>query len=547
MDSASDLIGRAERLRNARTPFDELYQEIAERILPRLALFGRRTQTGQKRTLLMRRYDSTPAMALERYAAAMQSLATPRNQTWHTLRSPIKELRKDVSVMRYFEEVTDILFGLRQRGGFDVAQHEGYTQHGAFGTAPLFVGDAGGRLFYRQVPLHQCYLEEDQFGMINGLHRFYPMTARNAVRAFPVNRLPQHLRDAANRAPETEFEFLTCVVPREERDASRVDAQGMPYAQYTIAIGSKTIVEDIGHRAWPFPTMRYGISFGDVYGHGPAETALPDVRMLDTMSRESLRAAQLRNLPPILAHSQKVLNALTLTPGAVNFGAVDGQGNTLVKPLDLSKDPQLTLEMIDQKRHAVKDAFWNTLFQVLIEAPSMTATEAMIRAQEKGALLSPSATRIESEGLQRTIEIELNIADSHGLLPEMPPALVEAGADWETWFTSPMARARESERGVAILKTWQQLSVLGAADPQAAMRAMRRFNLDESARIIAEVNGYPAEAQYSDDELGALDAKEQQASQMADLLKAAPVAAGAAKDLAQAQALATAPPSAIPQ
>lgn len=541
------------RLRVERAPFDDLYQEIAERIIPRLARFKRQA----KRTLLLRRYDSTPAMALERYAAAMQSLATPRNQVWHTLRHPDAELRKNVEVNRYFEQVTKVLFAMRARGGFDVAQHEGYSQHGAFGTAPLFVGDAGGRVFYRQVPLHQCYLEEDQFGFVNGVHRFYPMTARNAVRAFDLARLPDEVKRAARDKPEAEFEFLTCVVPREDVDASRVDAQGMPFAQYTIAVsalGSKlALVEEVGHRAWPFPTMRYGVSFGDAYGHGPAETALPDVRMVDAMSRDALRAAQLRGLPPILTHTDAALRALTLTPGAVNPGMLDGQGNAKAKPLELARDTGLTLEMIDQKRNAVKDAFWNLLFQVLTEATNMTATEAMIRAQERGALLSPAATRIETEGLQRMIEIEIAIADAHGRLPPMPPALLEAraadpdGEDWEAFYTSPLARARDAERGVAILRTWEQIAPLAAVDPEAAKRAMRRFNLDESARILAEVNGYPADAQYTDDELEGMDAAEQQQADTANLLHAAPIIGATAKDLTQAQQLAQAMPAAVPQ
>ena len=40
------------------------------------------------------------------------------------------------------------------------------------------------------------------------------------------------------------------------------------------------------------------------------------------------------------------------------------------------------MEMMEQKRQIINDALWNTLFQILVQTPNMTATEAMLRAQE---------------------------------------------------------------------------------------------------------------------------------------------------------------------
>jgi hypothetical protein len=103
-----------------------------------------------------------------------------------------------------------------------------------------------------------------------------------------------------------------------------------------------------------------------------------------------------------------------------------------------------------------------------------------------------------------------------------------------------MARARRADEGVSMLRTWEQLA---PAAQVMGPSVYRRFNFDESARILAEVNGYPSKAIYTDDELAAIKEGEQQQQDMAQVLQAAPVAASAAKDLAQAQALSASTPN----
>ncbi|STU67291.1 Bacteriophage head to tail connecting protein [Klebsiella pneumoniae subsp. ozaenae] len=57
------------------------------------------------------------------------------------------------------------------------------------------------------------------------------------------------------------------------------------------------------------------------------------------------------------------------------------------------------MTLAEQKRQTINDGFFITLFQILVDNPQMTATEAMLRAQEKGQLLAPTAGRIQAEFL----------------------------------------------------------------------------------------------------------------------------------------------------
>ncbi len=541
---ATDILEKHERMRQQRVYFEKVWQDIADRIIPRKADFKRQRgkitePKGERRTEKI--FDAAPALALDRFAAAMHSLVTPRNQQWHSLRPMQPALAEDDEVKGYLEEVNKILFSARYSANFDNQAHECYFDSGAFGNMAMFIGDRLGRsLYYRTVPIDQLFFMENEYGQVDLVHREFPMTARQAAQKFGNERLPMQIRDAAEKRPEQEFWFVHCVKPREDADVSRKDYRGMAFASYFIAVDSREIVGEGGYRSFPYAVSRYAATSGEVYGRGPAQLILPDVMMLNEMNRTTIQAAQLAVLPPLLAHRDGILDAIRMTPAAINYGGVDDNGRQMIQPLTTGSRPEIGLELMDQKRALINDAFWNTLFQILVDTPSMTATEAMLRAQEKGALLAPTASRIEAEFLNPMVEREIDILAAAGVLPPMPEKLMEAGGLFEVEYTSPLERARRAEEGVSILRTFEQLAPLAQI---AGPTVFKRFNFDEAAKVLADVNGVPAKIMYSDEEMEEINAQEAQQAELASILQAAPVAASAARDLAGAQALANASPN----
>ena len=77
----SEIFRRFELLQNGRGVWESHWEEIAERVLPRSAEFTGEREQGDKRTEKL--YDATAALALERFAAAVESLLTPRGAKWH--------------------------------------------------------------------------------------------------------------------------------------------------------------------------------------------------------------------------------------------------------------------------------------------------------------------------------------------------------------------------------------------------------------------------------------------------------------------------------
>lgn len=536
---ADDIIRRQEKMATDRAVFDSHWREIAERILPRADYFRVNRQPGDKHTEKI--FDSTANLALERFAAAMESMLTPRTQRWHKLRTGVEELDENQEVKEYLDQVTSILFQVRYspKANFASQANEAYMSLGAFGTGAVFTDDLIGRgIRYRSIALSELYIAENHQGMVDTVHRRFSMTARQAVQKFG-DKVGEKIKKAAEKTPEQQFDFIHAVGPRAEVDYGRKDYKGMPLYSCYIAMEGRALVSEGGYHSMPYAVGRYVTSPKEVYGRSPAMTVLPDIKMINEMSKTVIRAAHKLVDPPLLLQEDGALQAFDLRPGALNYGGVNDQGQQLVHALQTGARVDIGLDMMEQRRKTINDAFLVTLFQILVDAPQMTATEAMLRAQEKGSLLAPTMGRQQSEFLGPLIERELDILGRAGALPEMPDVLKQAGGMVEIEYVSPLNRAQRADEGVAIMNTLQAIAPLAQIDP----KVMMIFDPEQVARELADINGVPAKVLRSPEDIKAMDDQAAQAAQAQQLLAAAPVASGVVKDLAQAQSLTGANPA----
>lgn len=535
---ADEILEMHSRMVNQRNNFERVWQEIDDRINPSDQRFNQRETAVEQKGIqrVERVFDATPGLALDRFKSAMHSLVTPRSQTWAKLKAVDEELVDDQEVQRYLDEVNRRLFAARYAANFDSEIQGCYYNGGKYGSMGIYTGEQPGRsLYYRGIPMKQLYFAENEFGVIDLVHRDWFWTARQAVNRWK-DKCPPVILQAVERQPDREFRFLHCVKPRKDADVNRKDYKGMEFVSYYIAFDHREIIEESGFRTFPYAIGRYDLNPGEVYGRSPCMTILPDVKMLNEMNRTTIQAAQLKLLPPLLAHRDGILDAIKLTPAAINYGGVDDQGRQMIQTMDVGGDVKIGLEMMDQKRSVINDALLQTLFQILVDKPNITATEAMLRAQEKGQLIGPTGSRIESELLTRMLTRELDLLAMANQLPEMPEKLAERGGLYAIEFDSPLSRAREAEGGVGILRTFEQLAPVAQV---AGPSVFKRFNIDAISKELARLNGMPAKVMYTDDEMKGIDEAAAQAGQMQQILQAAPVAASAAKDLAQAGAIAS--------
>jgi len=541
-EKADEILRRQSWMADARGVFDAHWREIAERILPRSDVFRLKRVAGEKHTEKV--FDATAGLALERFAAAMESMLTPRTQRWHKLRVPDEGLNEDYEIREYLDAVTGMLFDARYspRANFASQANEAYMSLGAFGTGAMFIDDSLGRgIRYRSVHLSELFIAENHQGIVDTVFRKFEMTVRQMAQRFGTDALSEAQRKALETNPDQAFDVIHAVMPRDEMEYGRNDFRGMPWSSCYVNCEGREILGEGGYRAFPYAVGRYVTAPREVYGRSPAMTVLPDIKMLNEMSKTVIRAAHKMVDPPLLLQDDGILQAFDLRPGALNYGGVDEQGRQLVHPLQSGARIDIGDAMLEQRRQVINDAFLVTLFQILVDAPQMTATEAMLRAQEKGALLAPTMGRQQSEFLGPLIEREIDILAAAGVLPPMPQALRDIGGAVDVEYVSPLNRAQRADEGVAILRTLESVIPLAQADP----RVMMVFDPEAIARELASINGVPAKVLRSKQQVEDMMAEQQQAAEAQALLQAAPVVSRSARDLAQAQSLAGAAPSQV--
>ena len=148
MIDADSVLKRFEALETKRCEWEGVWQQCADYVLPRL---GRTNRTNQ---LI---FDSTAPLALERFAAALESVLAPRTMKWHSLSTGFPDLDQDPEIARWLEIVRDILFEHRYAPEANFANQfvEGLFSLGCPGTAVIYIDERLGQgLRYPCIPVH---------------------------------------------------------------------------------------------------------------------------------------------------------------------------------------------------------------------------------------------------------------------------------------------------------------------------------------------------------------------------------------------------------
>jgi hypothetical protein len=222
---------------------------------------------------------------------------------------------------------------------------------------------------------------------------------------------------------------------------------------------------------------------------GPMVRALVTVRELNAVRRTGLRALQ-QITDPALAHSPDLDYVPVLNPGEAYPGLMNDSGTMLIAPINTGANPSYAFDYATTRQEEVKDMMFVNLFQVLINNPQMTATEALIRQEEKGALLGPAGAVIQ-RGLSSNLDRELSILEAKGLYEEgsrfVPPDSL-AGKTVRPTFTSPLDILRRSAEARDTIQVMQTAASLAQIDPGI----MDNIDADEALRVIQSAGRSPS-------------------------------------------------------
>lgn len=528
---ADEILSEYEQLSAERSNFENQWKEIAERVIPaQRDMFdskGTKTEQGRKKSEFL--FDSTAAIALNRFTAILDSLLTPRNQTWHRIEASDPYLNKSREVMLWFEEVNRLLFKYRYspKANFASQNQQNYASLGAYGSGCMFVDKlidpTEKGLRYRNIHLGEIYFVENHQGIVDKAIRHFPMTVRQALQKWG-DKCPDRIKNST-RLEETFF-FLHCVKPRHDKDPYRVDYKGMDFQSHYICTEGKKLVGEGGYTTFPYAISRYEQHSGEVYGRSPAMSVLPAIKTLNEEKKTLLKQGHRAVDPVLLVHDDGVLDGFDLAPGAVNYGGVSSEGRPMVHTLPTG-NVAVGKDMMDDERVVINDAFLITIFQILTETPAMSATEVLERTKEKGILLAPTIGRQQSEYLGPMIEREIDVLVEQRLLPPMPQVLREAGGEFQIVYDSPLSRAQRAEEAAGLMRTVE--TALNVVNVTQNPEPLDFFDWDTIIPEVAKIQGVPVRWMKSMDSVMAVRQSRAEQAQQQTLIQAAPGAAAMMK------------------
>ena len=136
---------------------------------------------------------------------------------------------------------------------------------------------------------------------------------------YPDAELPNSLKSKVINAPYEESIILHSI-HKSDKPMGYQNKKNMDYISCHIHQETGAILRESGFMEFPYVVPRYlKSSSNEIYGRSPAMNALPDVKMLNTMSKTTIKAAQKQIDPPLMVPDDGFILPVRTVPGGLNF------------------------------------------------------------------------------------------------------------------------------------------------------------------------------------------------------------------------------------
>ena len=505
-DLTKSLKKRFDKLKANRQNWETHWQEVADYMLPRKADVTKTRSKGDKRTELI--FDSSPLQSVDLLAASLHGMLTNPSTPWFTLRYKDQEIENDDEAKLWLESATDAMYVAFNRSNFQQEIFELYHDLITFGTACMFVQDDDeDTLKFSTRHINEIYIAENEKGKVDTVYRLFKMSVRAAFQQFG-EAISTSTKGLITKDPYEDISILHAVYPRNDFDPKKQDRKNMPFESVYMEYKNLNELSVAGFKEFPFVVPRYLKASHEIYGRSPAMTALPDVKMLNEMSKTTIKAAQKQVDPPLLVPDDGFLLPVRTVPGGLNFYRSGTRDR--IEPLNIGANNPLGLNMEEQRRNSIRNVFYvNQL--MMQQGPQMTATEVIQRNEEKMRLLGPVLGRLQSELLKPLIDRCFAIMVRKNLFPPAPEII--SGRDVEIEYVSPLAKAQKSTELQSIIRGIEIMGQLANVAP-----VFDYINFDNLVKHLTNIIGIPQKVLKTNSEvLAEREAKQAQAQQMQEM------------------------------
>ena len=492
---------RHKQLRDDQASYRTHWKEIAEYVTPRKGRYlddeSSQVNDGSKKHDKI--INAAAIDALRTTAAGMQGgLASPTSP-WFVLTLSDKELMEFGPVKEWLRIVRDILLDIFAQSNFYGSIHGMYREIAAFGVGAMLIEeDFATGIRCRPFTIGEYSLGLDSNYRPDSIYRKISMSARQLVEKFGEDSVTENVKKAASDdQSEKRFDVDHAIEPNQYIKSGRKDLNGMEYGScyYELQAEHKKFLRKSGYEGKPFVAGRWDVTAVDTYGECPGMDLLGDIKQIQVMERDKLKAIGKAVDPPMNAPTE-LKGKGTLIRGGVNYYDSKQGGNQFVPAQTVSGDVRPVSAEIDKVERRVQRIFYNDLFRsVLGEDKNMTATEVAQRHAEKLILLGPVIGRLDEEVHDPSVERTYGIAASLGMLPPPPKEL--DGITIKIKYISMLAQAQRLVGTSGIEQVTGFVGNLSTVSPEV----LDKLNLDETIDQYASMVGVPPNIIRTDEEV----------------------------------------------
>ena len=353
--------------------------------------------------------------------------------------------------------------------------------------------------------IKEVYIQENKKGFVDTLYRRFKMPAQAVISKFGFENVSREVQNTANKNPFDDIDLVHVVRPRIDFDPNKKDKKNMPFQSIYFEYGSGHIISLGGFLENPYVIPRYLKASTEQYGRSPGMNALADVKVLNKMVENSLKAAAKQIDPPLLIPDDGMLAPIRMSPGSINYYRSGSRDR--IEPLNINANTATTLNNENQRRDAINKMFHIDQL-VVTENRNMTATEVIQRQEEKMRILGPVLGRLQSELLKPLIDRSFAIMVRKNVFSPAPEII--SGRDVEIEYVSPLAKAQKSTELSSIMRAIEIMGSLSNVAP-----VFDHINMDKLVRHLTSIVGVPQKILNPQSELDAeRQAQAQQQEQM---------------------------------
>lgn len=473
-----------------------IWQDVADYAVPLRSNITTSAKGTAKGTKI---YDGTAVWAINLAADGIHGYVLNPSMVWFTFKLPriLKFIENEASVRQWIQTVQEIIYATFADSNFYSEMRPFLRDCLGFGTSIVFPEEIIGerKLTFHSLHPRECYIAEDKYGFVDTLFRKEKLNAKQAEEEFGKEKLSQRIQSMLKDNPYSEHEFLHAVFPRRDYNSKSLNSINKKFASIWVECNDNRITKESGFDIFPYMAWRYARNPDGPYGDSPLSFALPEIKSLNSISKDTLAISQRRAFPPFNVPVE-MKGLVRLVPDGLNYYGSDF--NRRIAPVLSGSDFTVAQYVTESKKDIIEKHFNVDLFLMLQRATgTMTAREVMERMGEKAAVLGAAIgdlTVVLDKIIDYVCYLEFNARPSR--IPPLPDVLVDAMVTTGTnkldiVYMGPLAQAQQRMFKLQPIQIGLELTApLLTVYPDAA----DIINFEQAVKTVLLESGYPQDA-----------------------------------------------------